>query len=168
MKTTLKVFSAAVLALLAIQSLRAKEENGLRVEVQKTTLSKDDDRSTGGYSDRIDRTLGLKIFAKNTSMKDLGQGKVEWIMIVERWGYNPRRLERYKGTEPMPTLRVGEEIILKVGESQIGGYRHYNGEYQDKIEGWSVTIFHDNKVTMTIASSSSFDRLNAKAKDVER
>jgi hypothetical protein len=151
-------------ALLPLQILPAKEENGMRIEVQKTTISRDDERSRD-YSDRIDRTLGLKIFAKNTSMKDLGPGKVDWIMIVDRWGYNPRKLERFKGSDALAALRIGEEVSFTAGQSQLGGYKHYSGQYQDKIEGWSVTITIDNKPIMTLTSGSSFEKLNAKAKD---
>lgn len=136
----------------------------MRVEVQKATLSKDDDRNTD-YADRIDRTLGLKVYAKNTSMKDMEAGTVEWVMIVERWGYNPRRLERYKGSSAMPALRSSEEVTFSVGESQLGGYKHYGGQYQDKIEGWSVTIIHGGKPTMRLTSGSAFEKLNAKAKE---
>ena len=164
MDTLKKALPILVILTLTLLHLQAKEENGLRVEVQKSTLSKDDSRKDG-YLDTVDRTLGLKVFIKNISMKDLEPGKIDWIMIVERWGSGPSRFERYKGSEPLPALRTGQELTLTVGESQISGYKGYGGTYQDKIEGWGVNVSHPNKAPMTITSSSSFERLNAKAKD---
>jgi hypothetical protein len=151
--------------LLVMPVLSAKEENGMRVEVSKSTLSNNDERGTGDYYTKVDRTLGLKVQAKNTSMKALPAGKLEWVILIERWGYNPKKIDRFKGSEDFPALKPGESITLTIGQSTVGGYKGYSDKYQDAIEGWSVAILHDGKPTISLVSSSNFAKANERAKD---
>ena len=151
--------------LLIMPVLLAKEENGMRVEVTKSTLSNNDERGSGDFYTKVDRTLGLKVQAKNTSMKALPAGKLEWVILIERWGYSPKKIERFKGTEEFPALKPGESISLTIGQSTVGGYKGYSDKYQDSIEGWSVQILHDGKPTISLVSSSNFAKANERAKD---
>ena len=145
----------------------AKEENGMRVEVTKSTISNDDpDRR--GYFEEVDRTLGLKVQAKNISMKPFDVGELEWIIIIERWGSSTQRLERYKGTQKFDPLKPGESINLTVGKSSIEGYKGWGKRYQDKIEAWRVIIRHVGVDTITVVSGSAFERANSKAKDASK
>ena len=158
-------FAIAALVAVSALTLRARDENGMRVEVSKSTLSNDDERGAGYSLDRVERTLGLKVLAKNISMKPFDVGQLEWTMIVERWGApSSSRYERYKGTENFPPLKPGESSTLTVGQSSIGGYG-YSKNYQDKLEAWRVIIRHAGTDTITVVSGSAFERLNAKAKD---
>ena len=161
---TLPRLAAAALLLSLLPAAFAKDQNGLRIEVRKTTLERNDD-TRPGWDSRMDRTLGLKLIAKNTSFKETPEGVIEWTIIVQRWGSSTRRYERYQGVDKLPPLRPGEEVNLTVGESKLTGYREYDGRYQDKIEGWSLTIKHAGAITISDTSGSNFDRLNASAKD---
>ncbi len=131
----------------------------------KSTIEKNDDRDRSWGLDRVDRTLGLKILAKNISMRPFDEGLLEWTIIIERWGYSPSRYERYKGMQKLDPLKPGESVNLTAGESSIGGYGGYNKRYQDKMEAWQVVVKHASGTTISVQSGSSFDRLYAKAKD---
>jgi hypothetical protein len=156
-----------LLAIVPFATGLAKDENGMRVEVSKSTISRDDERRRDGYLDKVDRTLGLKIQAKNISMKPLEPGEIEWTIIVERWGYSPARFERYKGKQIIEALKPGESVNLTVGQSPVGGYEGYSKQYQDKMEAWQVVIRHGGKETITVTSGSTFEKANQRAKDAE-
>lgn len=158
---------AAALALFGLSLMAfAEEANGLRVTAQKTLLEKNKDRDNSPYWDTVDKALGLKVNVRNVSFKDMPEGTLECIVVVKRWGSNPVRYESYTGTDNIPPLTKSAEANLTVGKVALGGYEGlgYNKYYQDSIEGWQIIVKHDGKETIKLQSTSSFDKLLAKAK----
>jgi len=162
------VFLTAAVWAASLVPLAAKDENGMRVEVSRSTVSNDDERGSGYSLSRVERTMALKVLAKNISLKPFDVGQLEWTMIVERWGVSgSSKYERYKGTENFPPLKPGESSTLTVGQSSIGGYS-FSRNYQDKLEAWKVIIRHAGADTITLVSGTAFERLNSKARDAEK
>ena len=145
----------------------AEEANGVRLTAQKTLLEKNKDRDGSPYWDTVDKALGLKVNIRNVSFKDIPEGTLEHIVIVKRWGSSPVRYESFTGTDNLPPLGKSAEANLTVGKVALGGYEglgYNNKYYQDSIEGWQLIAKHDGKVTIKLTSTSSFDKLLAKAK----
>jgi hypothetical protein len=146
-------------------STPAEEANGLRLTAQKTVLEKDTTRGPSYYYDSVSKALGLKVNARNISFKDLSEGTLEYIVLVQRWGYSPPRIEKYTGTEPLPALRKGAEANLTVGRVPLGGYEAGGNRtrYQDSIEGWQIIAKHNGAETIKITSTSGFEPMLKKA-----
>ena len=143
-----------------------EEKNGLRLTAQKTTLERDKDRDGSSYWDRVEKALGLKVSAKNVSMKEMPEGTIDSTVIVKRWGYSPPKIERYSSTEKLPPLKPGAEANVVSGKVAIGGYeRGGDKRYQDSIEAWQVIVKHNGTETCKITSTGTFEKLNARAKD---
>lgn len=158
---TLVIVTLCMLSLGA--SSQAEDKNGFRITVQKTTLERDDVRGTDIYLDKIDRTLGLKVAIKNISMKEKPESNVEYAIIVSRWGYSTPRYEKYAGTEKLPALKPQVEQDMTLGKARIGGYAGYaNKRYQDKIEGWQISIKEGATPTI-IQSGANYTRLAEKS-----
>jgi hypothetical protein len=92
------VFVAATLN----HTASAEEKNGLSVTVSKTTLERSDTRNTYYYSDRIDRTQGLKVTVKNVSFKDMPEGEIEWTILVRK--YYSTTVLKHSGKEKLKPL----------------------------------------------------------------
>jgi hypothetical protein len=159
-----------VLTLLATVTLPAEEKNGLRVTVQKTVLERDKDHDPYYRWDEVNKVLGLNVALKNVSMNDMGEGEIEYVILVKRWGYNPARIERYKGAEKLPALTKSEETKLKLGRAAIGGYEgNLNRKrYQDNIEGWQVVVKHNGTETIRLSAPGAFEELDKKASDAPK
>ena len=115
--------------LLTIQPLRAEEKNGVMLTVQKKTLDRNDAR--GGYYsyDRIDRTQGLKVTVRNTTIKPQPEGEVEWTIIVRRAGYSSGSLEGFSGVEKLKALRPSDTADMVMGAV----FRSEVGEMKGKV-----------------------------------
>jgi hypothetical protein len=140
---------------------RAEEKNGLSVAVTKKTLDRNDTRNYY-YSDRIDRTQGLKATIKNVSFKEMPAGEVSWTILVRKYyGGTP---EGYRGTEPLKSLKQAEAIELVLGAAQIGGYGgyYYTGQVKDKIEH-QIIVTQGGTETMRMSSTPGFDQLAKQA-----
>ncbi len=159
------VVSAVALLLLGLTGF-AVEANGLRLTAQKTVLEKDTQRDNSAYWDHVEKALGLKVAARNVSFKDLPEGTVEYCVIVRRWGHSPALYQSYSGTEKLPALLKGAESNLTIGKVPMKGYESGGNrkQYQDTIEGWQIVAKHSGTETVRITSTSSFDKLLAKAK----
>jgi hypothetical protein len=145
----------------------AEDANGLRVTVQKTMLERDKNRGSAyeGW-DKISKGIGLKVAARNMSFKDMPEGSVEYVIIVQRWGRMPEVFESYSGTEKLPALLKGTEANLTVGNVPLSGYEAGGNrkQFQDSLEGWQVTVKHADKETIKITSNQDFEKLAKKAK----
>ena len=159
MKTLLSLLLALVFAL-APGTARAEEKNGLSVSVGKTTIEKNDTRCTGYYSDRINRTQGLKASIKNTSFKEMPEGEVIWSIVVKK--YYSTSAEIYTGTEKLKSLKPAETTDMVIGNAEITGYNYSGAQEKDKIE-WQVIIKQDGKEMIKTQSTSSFDGLAKRA-----
>jgi hypothetical protein len=145
----------------------AEEANGLRVTVQKTLLERDKDRDAFYGWDKVNKALGLKVAAKNISLKELPEGSLEFKIIVKRWGHrNPELFESYVGTEKFPALAKSGETNLVVAKVPMGGWETTSGrkDYVDTVEGYEIVVRHADKETIRIKSTAGFDKLAAKAK----
>ncbi len=164
MKTLLTLVIGGLLLFVAVGL--AEEANGLRVSAQKTVLERGKDREAFTYWDKVDKALGLKVYGRNISLKDLPEGTLDYIVIVRRWGYSPARYDSYRGSEKFPALIKGAETNLTVGQVPLGGYEGLSNrkQYQDSIEGWQIIVKHDGKETLKITSTAAFDKLLPKAK----
>jgi len=163
----MKVLFACVLVFGFVAAVSFGEEaNGFRLSAQKTLLEKDKNRDAFYQWDKVDKALGLKVAAKNVSLKDLGEGTLDYTVIVKRWGQVPEVLESYTGTEKLPPILKGGEINLIVGKVPMGGWENSSNrkQFQDSIEGWQVVVKHDGKETIKITSTGSFEKLLPKAK----
>jgi hypothetical protein len=163
----MKALLACVLVFgFAVSSGLGEEANGFRLTAQKTLLEKGKDQDAFYQWDKVDKALGIKVAAKNVSLKDLPEGTIEYTVIVKRWGRVPEVLESYTGTEKLPALLKGGEANLIVGKVPLGGWETNSNrkEFQDSIEGWRVVAKHGDKETVKVTSTSSFEKLLAKAK----
>ncbi len=137
----------------------SEEKNGLSLNVQKTTLDRNDMRS-GYMYDRLDRTQGLKITVKNESFKDMGEGALDWQILVRKYLSNV--VMSYKGTEKVKSLKTGEAQDLKIGAAEVTGWRDGAYTEKDKIE-WQVVVKQDGVEKIRSQSTSSFDTLAKRA-----
>lgn len=144
----------------------SEEANGLRLTGQKTLLEKSKDRDAFYQWDKVDKALGIKVFARNISIKDFPEGTLDYVVIVKRWGHTPYVYESYSGSEKLGALLKGAETTLTVAKVPIRGYEIGGNrkQYQDSVEGWRLTVKHEGKETITITSTNSFDKLLARAK----
>src|SRR4051812_8744329 len=117
-----------------------EEANGLRLTAQKTLLEKDKNRDAFNEWDKVDKALGIKVAARNISLKDMPEGTLDFIVIVKRWGRSPEVFESYSGTEKLPALLKGGEANLIVGKVPMSGYEIGGNrkQFQDSIEGWQL------------------------------
>lgn len=159
MKTLLSSLLAFVFVL-TLATASAEEKNGVSLTVSKTTLEKNDTRGAGYYSDRIDRTQGLKAVVKNTSIKEKPEGEIVWTILVKK--YYRTTVELYTGTEKLKALKPFEAMELVMGKAEIGGYLNYGAADKDKSE-WQVIVKHDGKETVKAQSTSSFDGMAKRA-----
>jgi hypothetical protein len=139
----------------------AEDKNGIRLMVTKKTLDRADGKP--GYSREIDRTMALKAALKNISTKDLGEGKIECIILVRRWATETGSTERYTKELKLDPMKTAQELELLVGEYHIGGHMHGNLDYHvDQVAGWKLTVEHAGKRTEFL-SSPQFESLNKRA-----
>jgi hypothetical protein len=163
----MKVPLAWLCGLLLLTSVGlAEEANGLRLTAQKTVLDKETNRDAFDQWDKVDKALGLKVAAVNTSFKDLPEGTLEYTVIVKRWGRSPELYESYTGTEKFPALIKGADANLVVGKVPMSGYEIGGNrkQFQDSIEGWQVIVKHADKETIKLTSTAAFVKLLPKAK----
>ena len=145
-------------------ALDAAEKNGLSVTVSKKTLDRAD-RTSAYYSDRIDRTQGLKVSVKNTTFKEMPEGEVEWTILVRQ--YASTSIHKHQGKEKLKALKPAETAELLIGAAHITGWRDWGTQWKDKIE-YQVVINQAGKETFRTASTSSFDSLAKRAVKVAR
>lgn len=160
MKTFHRFLSASLFSLLLISPVLAEEKNGLSVAVTKTTIENNDTRGGGYYSDRINRTQGLKAAIKNVSFKEMPEGEVTWTILVLR--YSSTAIESYTGTEKLKSLKPAEATDMIIGKAETGGYRNYGPADKDKTE-WQVVVRHGGKEIIKTQSTSAFDSLAKRA-----
>ncbi len=160
----MKTFIASVLFLgLGLFAL-AEEKDGVRVDVTKKTLERNDGRP--GYARDIGRIMALHVVVKNTSFNDWPEGTtLEWFAVVQRWNLGEtENLELNSGTEKLPELKKSNGTEFDLGEIEIGGHMHGTSKmHVDEIAGWKIVIKRDGK-TSEFASSSSVERLIKRAK----
>jgi len=131
------------------------EKSGIRVDANFKTLDRADGRANYDYRE-IDRTIALKAVVKNTGFKPLPAGKVEWTILVRRWGFSEiGRIEKATGSAEVPALKQGESAELTLGEVRIGGHLHGTSkEHVDSTEGWKLVFTHEDRVTEVLSSPS--------------
>ena len=153
------VVSAALLVTCAAPG-RAEEKNGLSVSVVKKTLDRADVRTNSYYTDRIDRTQGLKVTIKNVSFKEMPEGEVEWTLLVRK--YYSTTVEKYAGKEKLKALKPAEVVELTIGSAQIQGWNYAGDQVKDKIEH-QVIVNQAGKEVFRTASTSSFETVAKRA-----
>ena len=156
MNKLLVVFtSVAVMLVASSPRLLAVEKNGVMLTVTKKTLDRADTRG-GYYSDRIDRTQGLKVFLKNMTFKPQPEGEVVWTIIVRRYGYSSGNLTGFTGSEPLKALGPSESIDMVMGAAQITGWRDYYDSAKDKME-YQVIVKRAGAEVARVQSAANFD-----------
>jgi len=151
----------------AVSSLRAAEKGGLLVEICKSMLVRNDGQVPSGFRIRsVDRTMTLKMGVKNTSNKDMSATTVEYVALVQRWGFTESgNVERYQGTKPLDALPVAHDTRILLGEFHIGGHLHGPSErHVDHLAAWKVTITRDGQ-KLEFTSGANFESLNLRAQD---
>src|SRR5436190_22864548 len=146
---------------------RAEDKNGLRMTVTKKTLDRADGKP--GYMRDIDRTMAMKAFFKNLTMKDIPEGQIECVILVRRWGLSETgSTERYTSQFKLEPLKPSQETELQLGDYHIGGHMHGTADYHvDQVAGWKLTIDHAGKKT-EFFSSPKFDQDNKRAVDAAK
>ncbi len=152
----LRFFAVALFAFSLTSPGRAVEKNGLSVTVNKTTLENNDTRGAGYYSDRINRTQGLKAVIRNMSFKEMPEGEVVWTILVIRWGTNT--VVRFTGTEKLKGLKPAEATDMVIGKANMSGYKYYGSAEKDKTE-WQVVVNQAGKEIIKAQSTPSFEGL---------
>ena len=161
MKAALTSVVLAAFVAIAIGPAFAEEKNGLNLTVTKKTLERADSRmGPYYYSDRIDRTQGLKVTMKNVSFKAMPEGEIDWTILVRK--YYSNTIEKHSGKEKLKVLKPAETIDMTIGAAQISGWKDYNSQAKDKIE-FQVVVLHDGKETVRATSTSNFDVLAKRA-----
>ena len=155
---TLVRLTAVLLVLLLSHHARAEEKNGLSITVSKRTLDRQDKQSTFYYT-RFDRTQGYKVVVKNTSLKPMPEGELNWTILVIK--ALSSGTDKYVGTEQIKALRPAESVELMVGAVPIGGYR-YERDYKDQME-YEMVVNHAGKEIMRSSSKASFAALAKRA-----
>jgi hypothetical protein len=138
----------------------AEEKNGLQLTVSKKTIERSDDRGNYYYSDRIDRTQGLKAVVKNISFKEKPEGELEWTILVRK--YYSTTVEKHSGTEKLKALRAAESAEFQLGSAQVYGWRSASYNVKDKLE-YQVIVTHGGSETIRVSSTSAFDSLAKRA-----
>lgn len=160
MKTFLRFFLVAACALTLTSAVQAVEKNGLNLAVNKTVIDNNDTRGSGYYSDRINRTQGLKASVKNTSFKEMPEGEILWTILVLRWGTDT--IESFTGTEKLKMLKPAELVEMVIGKADTGGYKNYGPAEKDKTE-WRVVIKQEGKEMVKAQSTAAFDSMAKRA-----
>lgn len=152
----------AVMLLAFTLSAQAEEKNGIRVDVTKKTVERND--GPPSHAREIGRTMTLGVTIKNVSFADQPAGEVGWIVLVRRWTMSEvERLEIFEGTEKLPALVRAQAIDMQLGEIKIGGHLHGTSkEHVDEIAGWKVAVKREGKAT-EFTSGSRFDSLHRRA-----
>lgn len=148
-----------------IPSLQAIEKDGIQLTVQKTTLDRSRDPDQFYEWDKVSKALALKVSVSNNSIKDLEPATVEYVVIVQRWGYSPRKYKCITGKEALSALSRGKTQELTVGRIQLDGWESSSNrkDFVDRIDAWQVRVVRDGKELIALKSSTSFDRLYSKA-----
>ncbi len=162
MQTLRRLIAVSLLITLLAFEAGAEERNGLLVNVSKRTLNRADRRDTVYYT-QYDRTQGYKVTIKNTSLKALPEGEVNWTILVLKPVSGTT--EKYVGTEKLKPLRSSESVELMIGAVPIGGYR-YERDYKDEMEH-EIVISHAGKETLRSSSKPSFAALAKRATLIE-
>lgn len=156
----MKTLTTLILGTLLVSSLSspAEEKNGVRLSVQKTTLDKIRDRNSTYYGN-VNKALALRVLVKNIGLKDLPAGKVEYTVIVKRWGSN--HYEKFTDTLDLKSLTRNEELEMAAGNFKLSGYEDVSNrrDFVDKLEAWRVRVLHEDKETVTAISGGDYDRL---------
>jgi hypothetical protein len=155
MKNLLRLAAVLLMTLGFALTAQAEEKNGLSVSVTKRTLNRSDRRDSFYYT-RYDRTQGYKVTIRNTSLKPLPEGEVNWTILVRKMAYT-NRTEKFVGTEKLQALRPSESVELMVGAVPIEGYR-YERDYKDEME-YEIAIVHGGKETYKTSSKGNFAAL---------
>ena len=162
MKAFLPV-AVGLIAWLALSAApRAEEKNGVSLVVVKKTLERNDTRSSYLYSDRIDRTQGLKATIRNTSTKPQPEGEVKWTILVRRYNYSPSELLATTGTEKLKALKSAETAEMVMGAAQITGYSGYDSA-KDKMD-YQIIVSQEGVEKVRVQSSPGFDVLAKRAR----
>lgn len=152
------LFVGLTLAVLIAPLGVAEEKNGLQVTIARKTLDRND-RRTGSYyyySDRIDRTQGLKVTVKNVSFKGMPEGELTWTLLVKK--YSGGTTEGYTGKETLKALKPAETVEMVIGSAEVRGWNDMSGQVKDKIEH-QVVINQGGKETLRISSTPGFDAM---------
>jgi hypothetical protein len=157
MQTFARLIVVSFVLLLVCQA-GAEEKNGLSVTVSKRTLDRSDKQSTFYYT-RYDRTQGYKVIVKNTSLKPMPEGELNWTILVIKALSSSS--DKYVGTEQIKALRPSESVELLVGAVPIGGYR-YERDYKDQME-YELVVTHAGKETMRTTSKPAFTAMAKRA-----
>lgn len=154
MPRTLPCFAALLFLALVFPSFSSAEErNGVLLNVSKRTLNRADRRDV--YYTRYDRTQGYKVTLKNTSLKALPEGEVQWTILVVKAAYGGT--EKYTGKEKLKPLLPSETVELMVGAVPVGGYR-IDRDYKDEMEH-EIVVTHNGKETIRASSKPAFAAL---------
>ena len=159
------VCACAILACLSSSPARADEKGGLRVDVQKKVLNRNDKNTVNGVGTvEVDRTLTLKVDITNAAMRDMPETKADYIVLIQRWGSETGNIERYEGSAKVDALLMSRAESVLLGEFHIGGHLHGTSEmHVDHLVAWKVVIERDGK-KLEFSSTASFDSMNKKAK----
>ena len=154
-----------VLFFTAAAVTHADERGGLLVDVQKKVVSRGDQTTPRGVgSSNVDRTLSLKLDIKNNAMREMPEAKIEYIVLIQRWGSETGNIERFQGAAKAEALGISHSGSVLLGEFHIGGHLHGGSEHHvDHIAAWKVIIERDGK-KLEFMSTSSFDSLNKRAR----
>ena len=107
------------------------------------------------------RPTQLTVNAKNSTLRAMPEGQVEWTVLVERvYG----GVERYSGVETLPPLRSLQAVEVLLGSPiPVGETRTPTGPERDNVE-YEIVISHNDEETFRTASCANFTRLNSVAK----
>ena len=140
--------------------LRADEKNGVSLSVSKKTLDRNDTRTNYYYSDRIDRTQGVKAIIRNTTIKPLPEGEVKWTILIRP--YSSSALHGSTGTEPLKALKTSETVEMVLGAAQITGWKDGYDAAKDKME-YQVIVSAGGEEKVRVQSTTGFDALAKRA-----
>ena len=147
MKTILFILLAASAAL----SPAFAQAQDTELKVQRRTLDRED-KLNRPKKNAQELTCGLRITVKNATTKPLGEGEIEWAMLVQRPS-GLRKALYSSGKEKLPPLKAAAVATFDVGAIavQINGAKRQEMEYQ-------VIVRRDGLVVAKDESTPSFSQ----------
>ncbi|MBK8036911.1 MAG: hypothetical protein IPK22_07205 [Verrucomicrobiaceae bacterium] len=147
MKTILFILVCASAAL----SPAFAQAQDTEVKVQRRTLDRED-KLNRPKKNAQELTCGLRITVKNATTKPLGEGEIEWAVLVQRPS-GQRKALYSSGKEKLPSLQALAEMTMDVGAVAV----QHDGSKRQEME-YQVIVRRDGVEVAKAESTPSFSQ----------
>jgi hypothetical protein len=125
-------------ALIVVASPASAQFKDTELKVSPRTLDRE---KKINYPKQQELTRGLKITVKNTSTQPLGEGEIDWAILVQR-GSGQRKALLNTGKEKLPPLKAAEVVTFNVGAIAVQdtGTTRQEMEYQVIVHRGGIEV----------------------------